>query len=256
MDAIVTAGGMPTLDDPLASRLGNAPKSMMAVAGKPMIQWVLDALATSKGIGRVVVVGLPENVPLSFPGPLTLLPDTGSMIGNLQSGAKALAPFHTANDFLLAVSSDIPAITSAHVDWLLAQIETTPDELFFGVIERKVMEKRFPGANRTYLKLKDVEVCGSDMNALRINLISGGHPLAEQIISARKNPLKQAMLIGVDTLLAVFFRRVTLDQAAVRICSKLGISGRAVIVPFAELGMDVDKPHQLDLIENDLAARA
>ncbi|MDX9865825.1 MAG: nucleotidyltransferase family protein [Anaerolineaceae bacterium] len=255
MDAIVTAGGMPTPDDPLATRLKNAPKSMMDVAGKPMIQWVLDALAGAKGIGRVVVVGLPEDAPLNFPRPLTILPDTGSMIDNLQSGAKALAPFHTANDFILAVSSDTPTITSAHVDWVVKQVEKTPDELFFGVIEREVMEKRFPGANRTYLKLKNIEVCASDFNALRINLISGGHPLAEQIVSARKNPLKQAMLLGVDTLLAVLFRRVTLDQTARRICRKLGITGRAVIVPFAELGMDVDKPHQLELVESDLAVQ-
>jgi len=35
----------------------------------------------------------------------------------------------------------------------------------------------------------------------------------------------------------------------------MGITGRAVIVPFAELGMDVDKPHQLELVESDLAVQ-
>lgn len=255
MDAIVTAGGAPSPDDPLVSELSNAPKSMLDVAGKPMIQWVLDALAGSEKVDRVIVVGLPADTPLEFPRSLTILPDRGSMIDNLQSAAQVLAPFHQPDDFILAVSSDTPAITTRHVDWVIEQVGQTAQKLFFGVIERKTMEDRFPGANRTYLKLKDKELCGSDFNALHLNLISGEHPLARKIINARKRPLKQALLLGIDTLLLVFFRRLTLEQAAVRIGKKLGVSARAVVTPYAELGMDVDKPHQLQIVRADLASR-
>jgi len=252
MDVIVTAGGSPSPDDPLASELSNTPKSMLDVAGKPMVQWVLDALAGSAYIDRVIVVGLPDDAPLDFPRPLTILPDMGSMIDNLQSAAKVLGSFHQENDFVLAVSSDTPTITTQHVDWVIKQVEQVTGELFFGVIERKTMEERFPGANRTFLKLKDKELCGSDFNALRLNLISGGHPLGRKIVDSRKSPLKQALLLGLDTLFLVLFRRLTLDQVARKISKKLGVSAQAVITPYAELGMDVDKPHQLEIVRAEL----
>ena len=34
------------------------------------------------------------------------------------------------------------------------------------------------------------------------------------------------------------------------------VTGRAILCPYAEVGMDVDKPHQLELMCADLAKRA
>jgi len=36
----------------------------------------------------------------------------------------------------------------------------------------------------------------------------------------------------------------------------LSIKGRAIVCPYAEVGMDVDKPHQLAIMRADLAKRA
>ena len=44
MDAIVTAGGIPQPGEPLYEYTLGASKAMLDVVGKPMIQWVLDAL--------------------------------------------------------------------------------------------------------------------------------------------------------------------------------------------------------------------
>ena len=44
MDAIVLAGGKST-DDPLSALTGGELKSMLPIAGKPMVQWVLDAIS-------------------------------------------------------------------------------------------------------------------------------------------------------------------------------------------------------------------
>ena len=255
MDAIITAGGIPEPDDLLFGETGNSPKALLEVAGKSMIQWVLDALAGSEKVERVVVAGLPEDTPLEFPRPLTILPDKGSMLDNIQAAARVLIPFHQSEDFVLAVSSDIPTITTHHVDWVIEEVQRTPEEVFFGVIERETMEKRFPGSNRTYLKLKDKDLCGGDFNALRIKLISSDHLLWRKIVDARKSPLRQASLLGLDTLFLILLRRLTLEQAAVKIGRKLGISARGVVSPFAELGMDVDKPYQLELVRTDLMGK-
>lgn len=255
MDAIVTAGGTPRPDDPLYPLTEGRPKALLDVSGKPMIQWVLDALAGSARVKRVLVTGLPEDTPLAFPRPLNILPDHGSMLDNIQTAARLLTPSHRPEDFILTISSDIPTITTRHVDWVIEQVEQTPQDGFYAVIERRAMEQRFPGSKRTYLKLKGSELCGGDFNAVRLKLISEDHPLWRKIFAARKSPLKQAALLGVDALFLILFRQLTLERAAIKLGAKLGVTARAVISPFPELGMDVDKPYQLELVRADLPAQ-
>jgi hypothetical protein len=35
----------------------------------------------------------------------------------------------------------------------------------------------------------------------------------------------------------------------------MGFRGRAILCPYAEMGMDVDKPFQLEIMREDLAGR-
>ena len=57
----------------------------------------------------------------------------------------------------------------------------------------------------------------------------------------------------LGTLIALFTRRLTLEDAIRRVCERIGIQGRAIVWPYAEPCMDVDKPHQLELLRTDLA---
>ena len=63
MDAIVTAGGLNLPDDPLYELTGVEKKALIPLAGRPMIGWVVDALARSGSVEHIVVVGLkPDEV--------------------------------------------------------------------------------------------------------------------------------------------------------------------------------------------------
>ena len=57
MDAIVTAGGIPQPDDPLYVYAKGDAKALIDIAGKPMIQWVLDALSDAKNVDNVIEIG-------------------------------------------------------------------------------------------------------------------------------------------------------------------------------------------------------
>jgi hypothetical protein len=117
------------------------------------------------------------------------------------------------------------------------------------------MEKRFPGANRSYIRFKDAEVCGGDMNIVRTSVATGRDDLWNKLVAARKNAFKQAALLGFDTLLLLLLRRLSIDGLIKRAGSRLGIKGRAVFSPYAEIAMDVDKPYQLEILRKDLAGR-
>jgi len=253
MDAIVTAGGIPQPKEPLYPLTQGGYKTLLDIHGKPMLQWVLDALSGSQGIERVFVVGLPIFTDLTCSKPLELIADHGGMLENIRAGVEAVLQKRPDTQQILAVAGDIPAITPAMVDWMVDRIQESDHDLYYNVIERKVMEARFPGSKRSYTRLKDMEVCGGDMNAIRASIATDERPLYQRLIAARKSSMRQASMLGFDTLLFLLLHQLSLADAA-RVASKrLEINGRAIVCPYAEIGMDVDKPHQLELLRADLA---
>lgn len=256
MDAIVSAGGVPLPEDPLYPHTEGRPKAMLDAAGKPMIQWVLDALSDARTIENVIVVGLTEKSGLQCRKKLYYLPNQGKMLDNLRVGARKALEINKQAKHILFVSSDIPTVTGEMVDWVVDTAMKTDDDIYYNIIRRETMEKRFPGSKRTWTRLKDMEVCGGDMNVGRVSLIvSDENDLWQKITDARKSPLKQAGLIGFGTLLGLLFRQLTLEKAAANIMTRFDITGRAIDCPFAEVGMDVDKPDQLELVRADLKKR-
>ncbi|PIW20824.1 MAG: hypothetical protein COW33_01030 [Anaerolineae bacterium CG17_big_fil_post_rev_8_21_14_2_50_57_27] len=254
MDAIVIAGGIPLPEEPLYPETQGHPKALVDIAGKPMIQWVLDALSESKIVENVVIVGLTEKSSVTCKKSFHFIPNQGKMIENLRAGAEKVLELNPKAEYVLIVSSDIPAISGEMVDWTVNTAMQTDEDIYYNIIQREVMEKRFPSSKRTYTRLKDMDVCGGDMNVGRISLIlEEDTDLWEKITNARKSPLKQAGLIGFDTLFLLLFRQLTLEKAAANIMKRLKITGRAIVCPYAEIGMDIDKPHQLEIMRADLA---
>src|SRR6188474_627770 len=253
MDAIVTAGGIPQPQDPLYSYSHGNSKALIDVAGKPMIQWVLDALGDAKHVDNVIVMGLSPKSGVTCKKPLHFLSNQGRMLANIVTGVNKSLELDAQNEYVLIVSSDIPTIKPEMVDWLVETCMQTDDDLYYGVCKREVMEKRFPDSKRTYTRLKDVEVCGSDISVSHVSMATEHLDMWESLIGTRKSPLKQASMIGLDTFFQVFTRSITLEDLATKISKRIGIQGRAIVWPHAEPCMDVDKPHQLELLRADLA---
>lgn len=251
MDVIILAGGQSS-DDPLSTMTRGGLKSMLPIAGKPMVQWVLDAVSGARLIDTVVLIGIEDAQSVNCSKPLFTLPDEGTLMGNIQQGAQKLRELHPNESHVMSISADIPAITSSIVDELVAIYEKGEFDIYYGVLSRAVMEARFPGSKRTYIKIKNEEICGADANAFSKKAALDPNALWKDLIKARKNPLKQAAMIGFDSLLGLLFGFLNLDQVADRVCSRMGITGKAVRLPYAEVGMDVDKPFQFEMVEADL----
>ncbi len=255
MDAIVTAGGIPEPDDPLYANTQGAPKAMLEIAGKPMIQWVLDALSDSKHVNQVVVVGLEKESGVTCTKSLDFIPNQGSMLSNIMAGGHRILTLNPGAKMLLSVSSDIPTITGAIVDWMAEEVMDGEYDVYYNYILRDAMESRFPGSKRTFTKFKGAEVCGGDLNAFQTHLLTADGAVWQELINARKNILKQAGIIGLDLLVKLFLRQLTIDEAAVKASKRLELKAIAVNCPYPEIGMDVDKPYQFELLQNDLIQR-
>ena len=64
-----------------------------------------------------------------------------------------------------------------------------------------------------------------------------------------------ARRVGMRTLLRFVTRSLTVADAERRAERTLGFTVRVVRTPHAELGMDVDKPFQLDIVRAELEGR-
>jgi GTP:adenosylcobinamide-phosphate guanylyltransferase len=256
MYAIVTAGGIPQPGDPLYKFTAGLPKALLDLAGKPMIQWVLDALSQAASVEEVILVGLEDSSTVQCEKKMHYVTNQGGILQNMRAGVEKALALDPEAHHVLAVSSDIPAIKPEMVDWLVDTAMQTDDDIYYNVITRQVMEARFPNSKRSYIHLKNAEVCGGDMNMIRAKTVTGNDELWERIISARKSAFKQAALIGYGTLLLLLLRQLKVESGVKRVCERLNIRGRVLFCPFAEVGMDVDKPHQLEIMRADLVEKA
>lgn len=254
MNAIVICGGIPGPDDPLYAEAKAGPKSLIDVVGKPMAQWVLEALDQARSIDRLVIVGLGPESGLTSAKLSRFIPDQGGLLSNVLSGMSALREIDPGERSGLLVSSDVPAVTPEMIDWRAKVALEADADLDYAIVERSVMEARFPESNRSYVRLKGLEVCGGDVNAVRLEL-AADEELWTRITEARKSAFKQAALLGFDTLLLLASRQLSLDRGERLISKRLKLKGRVHLCPYAEIAMDVDKPHQLALLRRDLEAR-
>ncbi len=253
MDAIVAAGGIPEPGDPLYEYTQGGPKALLDVAGKPMVQWVLDALDEANLVERVVLIGLSPDSGISCDKVSAFIPNQGDMLDNIRAGMEKVIKLNPEAQLMLTVSADIPAITGEMVDWLVETAMQTDDDIYYSVITREVMEARYPNSKRSYTHLKDAEVCGGDMNVVHARMVTAEEEVWERILAARKNVFKQASLIGFSTLLLLLIRRLNLESGIARVSKRLNLRGRVIFNPYAEVGMDIDKPHQLEILRKDLA---
>jgi len=256
MDAIVTAGGIPEPGDLLYPYTQGQSKALLEVAGKPMIQWVLDALCGSEMINNIVLVSLDPEIDIQISKPVAYVPHQGGMLANARAGVDKVAELNPESELILMASSDIPAITTEMVDWAIKAAMETEDDVYYNVVTRETMEARYPGSKRSFIKFKGNEVCGADMNVIRASIAVGNDELWNNLIGARKNAFKQAALFGYDTLLLLLLRQLPIESVVKRAGSRMGLRGRAVNSPYAEIAMDVDKPYQLELLRAEMEKKA
>ena len=252
MDAVVIAAGTPKPEEALYSYTQGKPKALLDLCGKSMIQWVLDALEGAETVDQVVIVGLPADCGATSSKVTAFVKDHGSMLENVRAGVRKVLELAPQARQILLVSSDIPTIKSEMVNWVVNTCQQTDLDLYYHLVTRQVMEARFPGSMRSYTRLKDVEVCGGDLNVIRAMTVTSNEALWEKIIASRKNALKQAALLGFDTFLLLLLRQITVERAVKKVTKRMQITGRPLFCPYAEVGMDVDKPHQLELVTADL----
>ena len=246
--AIIGAGGSYDPGDPLLRHAGARRKALIRIAGKPMIAYVAQALADSGYITHLILVGLGQDHGLEFPLPVTFVPEAGGILENILAGVQTLERLIPGAERVLQCSTDIPMVTGEMIRHLVDTSLATGADVCFTIVPRETMETRFPNSGRSFARVRDGEFAGGDAHLVNPAIFRSHRQLINDLMGARKNNLKQARIIGLRILVKFLTHRLTIAEGERKIKSILGVPCRAVAVRYAELGMDVDKPHQLDQV--------
>lgn len=251
-DALVLAGSRGP-DDPLARYAGQVCKAVVPVAGQPMLGRVLDALRASDRIDSIAIVGLPDEASAQS----VLAPFLERSAARLQPGADS--PAASAEQALRTAGSESPVLvtTADHallrseiVDEFLERATATGADAVIGLAPYELVMQACPDTRRTVTRLRDGAFCGCNLFAL---LTAEGRRAVgfwRRLERHRKSPVRIARILGIASLLRFLCRRLTLEQAMARLSELSGARVCAVLLPYGEAAIDVDKPDDLRVVED------
>ncbi len=254
LDAVILAGATEGERDSLLERLSVTKKALLPILGKPMVCYVEEALRASGRVGRIVAMGLDAEDDVVFSGPVERMPSHGDIFDNIAAGIAHWTATGAASPYVLVASSDIPLITGAVVSRFIDACLAQGGDLLYSVVEKTVMESRFPGSGRSYAHLRDGYYAGGDLFMVSSSLSPERQQMLRDLIAQRKNAMKMARVLGPGLLIGVALRRFALPEVVRRVSKVLGIEGRGIVSPDPELAMDVDKSAQLEMVTRYLQA--
>lgn len=251
MDVIILAGAKNC--GALRESSDSLYEATIPIDGRPLLDYVVEPLTRVGEVERIVIVGPEECIsPDRRAAVWRVVPCGATMVDNLRRGLEALSP----KGKILIATADIPLITPEAIEDFLSRCRAREADIYYPIVARAPIESRFPGVKRTYATLREGTFTGGNIILLAPEIVERHLVTIEQAVALRKKPLQMARLLGLRYLLKLLAGRLSITEVEERVEKKLHFKGAAVITPFAEIGIDVDKPSDLDLVERVLAVRA
>lgn len=251
VDAMILAGGLsPWLKD----IAGTEHRCLVKIGDKRIIDYLIDALQKSDSIRHIVIAARKEALPLlqgTLPDGILLCEADGDLPATAYAAAKALGSGSTEK--LLGVCDDIPLLMPLAVREFLADCHKHPEaELYYPIIPKDACLAQYPHAQRTYGKLSDGIFTGGNMMLVAKKIIPPGQQKAKEIFARRKSPLQLCNWLGWSFIIKLLLHKLTIAEAEKRTSELMEMRCKAIITRHACVGMDVDKPSDLELVRRTL----
>ncbi|MGM9568469.1 MAG: nucleotidyltransferase family protein [Phascolarctobacterium sp.] len=250
-DAIILAGGRSPW---LKEACGTEFRCLAPLKGRRMVDYILDAMLACGCVRRIVIAAKTEALQQlegTLPAEVMLCEAKGDMPTTAYAATMALGEDSTQRH--LYVCDDIPLVTPEGIRDFVKQCEAYPErQVFYPIIPKEACLALFPEAERTYGKLPEGAFTGGNIMLLDKRVTINKQELGREIYALRKSPLRLANWLGWSFILKAVFRRLTLQVAEERVSEILAPS-KAIITQHAGIGMDVDKPSDLKLVEQYLS---
>ena len=244
VDALVIAGGS---SDKLQNYREVAKEALIPIGDKVMVEYVLEALEGTPGISKIAVVGPNElkNI-FAHKEKLIIAGEGKSAIDSIINGLELLKP----QGRVLILTADIPLISPVAISEFLDACKDTSVDIYYPIVPKEAYEDKYPGIKRTYVTTKDGTYTGGNAFFINPNIADRCAETAKKLVKLRKSPLALSSLIGWKFILKLITKRITIEEAEEKFSDLLGVKGRVVFSLYPEIGMDVDKPSDLQLVNS------
>lgn len=244
MTAVVLAGGPP---DEVSQLVPGAPnKAFVPIDGRALVTRTIDALRTSRDVGRIVVVAPRATHGAAALAGVDTYRDAGETMGaSLRSGLTGLA----RDDLVLVAASDLPILTTPAIDEFVTLARRANADIVYACVERATHVARYPDIPHTWARLRDGTYCGGGLVAIRPRALERLDTFLGRLGSARKNPLRLAAIFGLPTLVRYACGRLAIADAERRGSALVGVAVAAAICTHAEIAVNVDRASDVALAE-------
>jgi CTP:molybdopterin cytidylyltransferase MocA len=250
--AVILAGQRPGVD-PLASAFGESFKALVPVSGGPMVARVVETVLNVPAISKVVILcQRPEAISAVLPDDIRLT-YVESQSGISQS-ILGVAGTETAPWPLFVTTADHPLLTPEMIIYFLEASAGT--DVAVGMVERATILAAYPDNKRTWIKLRGGAWSGANLFVLSSQAARKALTLWVSAEKDRKQLFKLFWHFGPVIALRAITRTISLEEGIAALGRRLGLSARAVPLPFAEAAIDVDKLSDHEQVEKILATRS
>lgn len=246
MEAIVLGGALNS--GPIRAIDDTPYEAGIKINDRPMIEFVLDVLEAMDEIQKIAVV-IPEGLIKEGKwSKVRLVPPGANMIDSLLQAVTYLQ----SNEHVLVLASDIPLITQEALRDFLLSCSQRKADIYYSFVPKVTVEQKYPKVKRTYVHLKDGIVTGGNIVLIEPQTIITYKERLRQAITLRKHPLKLCRLLGFGFLLKLLLGQLGVGEIESRVEEILKLKGAGIVSLYPEIGVDVDKASDLELVRSIL----
>lgn len=248
VDAVVLAGGDGAVVDP-TSRF----KGLLPIAGKPMVEWVVDALREAQSVHEIaVVVPTAENLGSWVDKVDKLVVSDGNFSENVLAGVRS---FREERPLLLA-TGDIPALSPEAVDDYVHLSVESGAEVTYPLVRKEDMLAGFPGSERTFIRIAGGSVTGGNVAYVEPLVVERNAEMGQRLFDTRKSAVQMARILSFGFVARLISGRLRVEDVESRMEKLLDAKCAAIFTSQASIGADVDKPVDVIVVERVLYERS
>lgn len=249
-DAIVLAGGVN--NEQLRQYSCAEYEALIEIDGRPMVSFVVEALLQINEVRSIVVVGPRQQLHSFFQDGRVKLVESGKgIMENVLIALDSISP----TERVIIATADIPMLTPEAVHDFLTKCARHEADFYYPIIAKEENERSYPGIRRTYVRLKEGVFTGGNIFLVNPGVIRNCMEVAKQIVAKRKNPFQLSRILGLKFVVQFILGTLTLPDVVRRVSELLNLRGAVVVSPYPEVGIDVDKPSDLDLVRHRFTLR-
>lgn len=236
---------------------GASRKALIPLGGRPLFSYVLEAVQGLRIDTRVLLScgesreGFPPP-----PGSITYFDGVHDIVETIAKACEVLQS-QVGDIFLdgelLIAAIDVPLMTTQQFDELIEQARALKADVVWPLVEKSVVEAKFPGSKRTYVKTRQGIFTGGNVFLAKPRPILGKLELLRRIFKHRKNPLALASIFGMRLIVRLLSGGISIPAMEEEFSGRLGVKMRALPFAHPEIAVDLDKLSDLEQMEEYLS---